>query len=316
MVKRLALLAVSLLLLLSACEAIYPIAPTPLPQAIPQATLAAGQVQMMELAARSTQVALELTLAAATDTAYTRATQAAQDWQSTSTMQAVAIQATADSRHALTQAAQITATAQTQATQTAWPMTATPMAATQMVIEMEATRLQRQAVWEQYIIPFQIIVPTILLIAAVILLFALFISAYHRFAPVVETRLRTVFHGEEVITMLPENQRMNFIQPGRNFGAGLHAGPDGIHVDGIAPDHQLQDRTTARHQAAVLAHALPPQRSTAVRRLMAPPAEMPHQPQTQPVRIEIVPPDQVRPWVDEVRQQMLLTTGEEMEDLK
>lgn len=310
MKKIMLFLFLAFLTFLTGCDA----APAGYPagQAVPQATLAAGQVQLMDLAARSTQIVLDLRAAEATDTFFSRATQSAQAWQATATRQAADAQATTIAQIEATQAAQTTATAQVMATQTAWPMTATPLAATQAAIILQAVETERKAYWDQFVIPLRVILPTVLFTVVLVLLIVGGVAIYRRMAPVWEMRSRTIFTPSgEILNIIPRDSQVNILLPGRSFGPVLENRPEGVRLEGLPGDPQLQDRTTARHQAAILARALPRAQANAVKHLAMAPKEATQPPALPPVRVEIVPPQQLRPWIDEVIPQLQEHSEEE-----
>lgn len=291
------------LVCLTSCDT----APTVYPagQTIPQATLAAGQVQLMDLAARSTQVFLDIQSAEATDAAFTRSTQAVNEWQATATKQFVDAEATAVARAEATQAAHATATVQMAATQTIWPMTATPLSATQAALVLQAAETEKRAYWDQFVIPLRVILPTVLFMVAIILLIIGGVSLYRRMAPVWEMRSRTIFTPSgEIISIIPRESDVNLIMPGRSLGPVLENRPEGVRLDGLAEDPQLQDRVTARHQAVLLARALPRAQANVAKQLSIASEKLSPTSALPPIHVEIVPPKQLQPWIDEVIPQL------------
>ena len=225
-----------------------------------QATLAAGQAQAQNLAIQSTQVALNMTQAAATDTYFLRQTERSQHESATAQSQ----RATASQETHLqglthtaeieeTKAAHATNTAYAIHTATAWPQTATPLAATQQVIIAQAEAAERRAHWEQILIPLKVIFLSLLGFVILVLLVLGGVRAYRRLLPALELRLGTIPRGPHDAPLLLLNNLI--IDPDRNFGPALHLGQEGAQTTGLAPTPQLQERLVARDQMVDLARS-------------------------------------------------------------
>ena len=274
-----------------------------------QATLEAGQAKALDLAIQSTMVALNLTQAAATETYFLQQTVRAQ--QATATAQAqeataiqqAHLQGLTDTASVVqTQAAQATQTANAALTATAWPQTATPLAATQQVIIAQAEAAQRRAHWEQILIPLQVISFSALGFAILVLLVLGGVKAFRRLLPALEMRLRTFRRGPHDAPLFFLDDLI--IDPDRNFGPALYFDQDGARTTGLAPSPQLQERLVARDQAVDLART----RSTPRSRRRVSPLETFPNINLYPaptVEIEIVDPQQVKPWLDEVEHKLL-----------
>ena len=274
-----------------------------------QATLAAGQAQAQNLAIQSTQVSLNMTQAAATDTYFLRQTERAQHESATAQSQ----RATASQQAHLqglthtaeieqTQAAQATNTAYAIQTATAWPQTATPLAATQQAIIAQAEAAARRAHWEQVLIPLRVIFLSLLGFVILVLLVLGGVRAYRRLLPALELRLGTIPRGPHDAPLLLLNNLI--IDPDRNFGPALHLGKGNAETTGLAPTPQLQERLVARDQAVDLARSQGPGRSRRQSATIEPFTEILEAPASS-VEIEIVEPDQVQPWLDEVEHNLL-----------
>jgi hypothetical protein len=273
-----------------------------------QATLAAGQAQAQDLAIQSTQVALNMTQAAATETYFLRQTERAEQKSATAQSQ----QATASQEAHLqglthtaaveqTQAAQATNTAYAIHTATAWPQTATPLAATQQVIIAQAEAAERRAHWEQILIPLKVIFLSLLGFVTLVLLVLGGVRAYRRLLPALELRLGTIQRGPHDAPLLLLNNLI--IDPDRNFGPALHLGQEGAQTTGLAPTPQLQERLVARDQMVDLARSQSgrSQRQGSIQETIETITPKP----VSDVQIEIVEPDQVQPWLDEVECKLL-----------
>lgn len=298
-------------------------------QADAQATIAAGQGQMAELAVRATEVALNLTLAAATEQAFVRQTEQAQALTATAVQSAANATATASQESSsatykaqtqtaasvatqtaealATRSAEGTATQAAANTATAWPLTQVAIQATQARIVAETEQVRQEAYWRQFVVPFWVFLSVVI---AALIVWGL-VLAYRRLLPVLDLRLRTLRDAQtgETLLLLDSGQRLNFLQPRRSFGPALLSGPEGVQVSGLAPENELQDRTTARAQAADLARVLPPGQKRAAQKLVQPqPDNVPITEPTDAVvegHYRVVEPDTVRPWLDDVRAQLL-----------
>lgn len=233
-----------------------------------------SQAQQATLAAAQTRDAIHLTATAVS--AYATATQAAADSRATQTQQAADLLAT-----------QSQATASASAATAAWLITQTPLAATQQAII-------RQQNWDQWVVtPARTILPVVFSTVTGIMLLLWAWRAAPKIGPRLlrlleagELRLRTIISPDgEMVTFLPRSDEVDVIQPKRNFGAAMRQGPEGISVEGMAPDYQLQADTTARQQAAVLADHLPAGRRNAPRDLL----------QTMPSTVRVIAPNEALP---------------------
>jgi len=285
-----------------------------------KATLEAGQAQAMNLAIQSTMVALNLSQAAATETYFLQQTARAQQGTATALAQeATATQATRNSTATASQQAYLQGLSQTaavvqaqavQATQTAnaahtattWPQTATPLAATQQAIVAQAEAAQRRAQWEQILIPLQVIAFSALGFAILVLLVLGFVKAYQRLLPALEIRLRTFRRGPHDAPLVFLDNLI--IDPDRNFGPALHFNRTGAHTAGLAPTPQLQERLVARDQAVDLARTQPMTTSRQRPSSLEAFANINPEPAST-LQIEIVEPQEVKPWLDEVEHKLL-----------
>lgn len=339
-------LVIGWMLALVACGTVTPVATQPIPtpsasllppyiataqnaQAEAQATIAAGQGQMAELAVRATEVALNLTLAAATEQAFARQTEQAHAMTATAFQNAQNATATASQESSnatgtaqmLATAGAATSTAEAQATRdaegtatqaaantaTAWPMTQIAMNATQARIVAETEQVRQEAYWRQFVVPFWVFLGA--LIAALIVLGL--VLAYRRLLPVLDLRLRTLRDTQtgDTLILLDPATRLHSLQPRRSFGPALLSGPDGVKLDGLAPDANLQDRTTARAQAVELAHALPNGQKRAAQKLTnnadGAPTEGAPAGEIVEGTYRVVESESVRPWLDDIRAKLL-----------
>ncbi len=161
-----------------------------------QATVDENQRRLMELSIRGTEVSQNMAWAAATQQAIAAQTQMI--WNATGTAQSQAATATY-SAYALnvTQTAhaqaildiQATHTAQAINTQRAYSLTATPWAAIQAGIVQRRNESERRAWWGEFVVTP---LKVILITLVVILLIAGGVMAYHRLMPALELRLRTI----------------------------------------------------------------------------------------------------------------------------
>ncbi len=193
----------------------------------------------------------------------------------TATAQAVTRQAESDRATSTAQAAATaTAIANAEATQgaeerisasqTAWPPTAEALQKTQSAADRAEKIAALQDEWQGIMTPLKPILMGAFWICLVLFLFIGAVVLYRRFAPDVSYKLRTFTTPDgEVVIALPASTRINVIQPKRNLGAGLVAGPDGIKVAGIPeidgrPALPAQAGVVARLQAGQAFHYLPP----------------------------------------------------------
>ena len=222
-----------------------------------QATLVAGEAERVNLANQSTQVALNLIQAQATQDHFIQQTAYAAEITVTAKAEAAQATATAFAYEAIlaqTQAVYMTQTAHAIQSATAWPQTATPQAATQIAIVAQAQTIERRAYWSQIMVPFWAIFKA--LIGLLTLLAAIYL--FKRLLPALILRSRTIISPDgEMITFLPEREHIRTLLPGRAAGPVVHADMAQSQVSGLAPEPSLQENTLARHQAIRMASVLP-----------------------------------------------------------
>lgn len=228
---------------------------------------------------RATSQALD-----ATATAYARdsdATATAESRNATVTAAAAIAQATLEARQATETMESRSATATMQAAVDAVAQTA--QAAQAVMLEATADAVRRQSEREEAIQGVRTAAPWVGL--ALVVAASVILGSY--FAPVLKARWQVIRRkadeGEPVVVLERERIRL----PLRSFG------PDGV----AAPTPDLQDRVTARAQLpAVVAAARG--RSGLVRGVRRQPASSP------PV-ICVVEPDEIRPWIEDARAQLV-----------
>ncbi len=122
--------------------------------------------------------------------------------------------------------------------------------------------------------------------------------------------------GDAKILVIPDGKGgMMILDPDRSFGPALQIVEGQVSQPPLAPP-EYQDRVTARDQAVDLTHrGLPaeaarrrpqlPQRLTGILPALGDPASVATAP-----TIQIIPPEQVRPWLDEVTPKALTTAVE------
>ena len=166
-----------------------------------QATLDYHQRQLMELAIQGTEISLNMAQAAATQqfiTAQTQmvwdATAAAQSQAATATYSAYILNVTQTAQAQAILDVQTTHTAQANATQTAYSLTATPWTALQADIVRTREESERRAWWDEFIVTP---LKVILITLVVVLLIVGGVRAYRRLMPVLELRLRTISRGND-----------------------------------------------------------------------------------------------------------------------
>ena len=264
-------------------------------QANAQATIVAGQAL---IAAASVQ----MTIAAATDQAAAQQTQVA--LAETQSADATATQASVQATTTAIAAAQATETRSAEQTATAIAYaqaTTTQIAANQatgtaiavaqatgtraavlqatddhlraLAAQGTATALLRstqreqdEANWGRAATAFWLFFWPVLTVLMVLGL----VYAYVKLLPALNLWLRTRRGANgETILALDYRDKVNLILPARSFGPALLNRAEGVTTDGLAPDPQLQDRTTGRAQAVELANALPAGRKAAAQKLVA-----------------------------------------------
>jgi len=151
-----------------------------------QATLEYNQRQMMELAYQATAVSLNMAQAAATQQSIANAAAIAQSQAATATYSAYIRNITQTAQAQAILNVRATQTAQAIAALTAIPLTITPLAETQAAILFEQRKYERQSNWGELITPLMIILTTLV----IVLLIVGGVSAFRRFMPVLEFRMR------------------------------------------------------------------------------------------------------------------------------
>ena len=213
--------------------------------------------------------------------------------------------ATAQAAIVVTNNAQSTATHQAIASATAWPQTATPLAATEIAIIAKAADTERRRYWATFVSPFLLFLSATVLITIIVGV----VTTFRRLLPVWELRTRTIFSPDgEIVTILPAEEEIKALMPGRSFGAAMHSGKDKTIISGVASDPILQDRVVARNQAARLIASLPLGRTPQeAQHLLAPPkdkkiAQTNDLPVIEVIDAEVVP---VKNWIEEVSEKFL-----------
>ena len=186
-----------------------------------QATTDYYQRQLMELSIRGTEVSQNMARAAATQQSIAEQTQMA--WNATATAQSQAATAT-KSAYILdvTQTAQAqtildvqsTHTAQAEATLTAYSLTATPWAAIQADILRMRNERERRAWWEEYVVTP---LKVILFTLVVVLLIVGGVVAFRRLMPVLELRLRTISRPDDSPLLLVDGMIVDPVPPHRRL---------------------------------------------------------------------------------------------------
>ena len=182
---------------------------------------------------------------------------------------------------------QLAAAANDRSTQTAWPQTATPLAATEAAILRADQAAQQRAEWDQYVIPIQSILPSLLLGIIAILLVIGGILLYPRLVSLlkaVELRTRTYRtpDGEMQVALDPD-QPVNWVLPNRAAGHALLNRNNDVSVSATPAGPEWQDRVTGRDQTIHLARAVAsaqPQQRKQMQRMLAQQAPAPQLPPT------------------------------------
>ena len=114
--------------------------------------------------------------------------------------------------------------------------------------------------------------------------------------------------GDAPILVLPlQGGGETVIDPDRSFGPALEIRDDVCQPQLAPPEYQAG--VTARDQAVdLVSRGLPGQAGTSQRRKVLPPHIHPSSPRA---LIRIVPPEQVRPWLEEVEPKVLGRVEEE-----
>ena len=194
------------------------------------------------------------------------------------------------------------------ASQTAWPQTATPLAATEAAILRADRAAQQRAAWDEYVIPIQSILPSLLLGTIAILLVVGGILLYPRlvsFLKALELRTRTYRtpDGEMQVALDPD-QPVNWVLPDRAAGHALLNRSNQVDVSATPAGPEWQDRVTGRTQTIHLARAVASAQSEQRKRMqkiLAQQAPAPQLPPTTPANTpRIVVLDPANPDVSEV----------------
>ena len=151
-----------------------------------QATLVYDQRQLMELAYQATTVSLNMAQAAATQQYIANAAAIAQSQAATATYSAYIRNITQTAQAQAILDVHATETAEAIAALTAIPQTITPLAETQAAILFEQRKYERQSNWGELVTPLMIILTTLV----IVLLIVGGVSAFRRFMPVLEYRMR------------------------------------------------------------------------------------------------------------------------------
>jgi hypothetical protein len=164
-------------------------------EAAAQATADHNQRRLMELSIRSTEISQNMAQAAATQEFIAAQTQAAwntaataQSQAATATYAAYAIYVTQTAQAQVMLANQATQTSQEKAIRVAYSFNATPFAAIQSEIVRARDESNRRALWEEFVVTP---LKVILFTLVVLLLIAGGVLAYQRLMPVLELRLRS-----------------------------------------------------------------------------------------------------------------------------
>ena len=265
------------------------------------------------VAGRATATAMAWQATATTQAA--QATATARAWEATATAQAA--RATATTR---AQAVQATATARVgwatatadailwqqaaTATRSAWEVQATSTAvaaaaiATAQAAQAEQARLEAERA--RLVYPVRAYGPWVVLAVTVILLTW---GGYLAF-PALAARLRAVprdRRGDAPVLLLPKpGGGIVVVDPDRSFGPATVIDTEVTQPQLVPPEYQ--DRTTARDQAVdLVTRGLPGERR---KRRWTPTALLNPGRQRPPV-VRVVPPEAVKPWLEEVEHKVL-----------
>jgi hypothetical protein len=162
-----------------------------------QATLDYNQRQSMELSIRGTEIGQNMARAAATQQFIIEQTQmvwndiaTAQSQAATATYSTYKLNVLQTANAQVVLDAQATQTAQADATRTAYSLTATPWAAIQAKIVRAQNESERRAWWDEFVVTP---LKVILFTVVVLLLIVGGVKSYRRLMPVLEFRLRTIW---------------------------------------------------------------------------------------------------------------------------
>ncbi len=266
-------------------------------QAAAQATMTAGQAAMVGVNLTATTVALDMQRAAATQNAVATAT-------------AVAIQATAQSQQATATAqARGTATAiaveaiHAEATRQAFVLSVTQQAATleatatAQVLQAQATALAAQAEREQLAVEQQRMMNQVWAVtkwAVLIIAFLVIVFLLHRL-----TALRVVKRDNGKVLVVMGGGRMVY-DPDRNPAPVLEV--DGGHARLPRVSEAMQAATTARDQAIALALAIGQRRRVSGQQIPATTVATQSIPAN--ITVEVLPPERLRSWLEDVERQL------------
>ncbi len=252
------------------------------------------RVREQSAAATATQQA-RYEMATATAWAAT-ATAASVQATATARTQAIAATATATSWAATATADAVAWSQAATATRSAWEVQATSTAvaaaaiATAQAAQAEQARLEAERA--RLVYPVRAYGPWALLFTA----FALLLWAGYRMARAAEARVRAVPRDARGDAPLFIDEKGNIIDADRSLYPVVNA-----QYPQLPPE--VQDRVTARDQAVdLMSRGLPGQASGQRRRL---PPNLPAMAPPPRALIRIVPPEQVRPWLEEVEPKVL-----------
>ncbi len=283
------------------------------------ASTATAQAQHATATARAWEAQERAAAQSATATAMAwQTTVQAQQAQATATSQAQQATATADAErfHAQATATESALRAQAQATAMAWGMQATATAEawrTQATVQAaQADKARLDAERERMIYPLKAFGPWAILAMAVVFI----LWGGYRLVGALEMRLRVVnrdARGDAPLLVLRTGRLgIAVVDADRSMGPATLLMNDSVSQPALAdPDRQAQ--VTARDQAVDLAHRGLPAGSEAqkkrvaqaARMLTAEPQPEPVEPRPLPAGLRIVPPAEVRRWLDDVKPKAL-----------
>jgi hypothetical protein len=205
-------------------------------KAAAQATLDSDQRELMELSIQATEISQNMAQAAATQQFITDQNQ--MTWEAAAVAQSQA--ATATYSAYILNLGRSAQTAEANATLTAYSLTATPWAVIQADIARTQEQAERRALWNEFVVTP---VTLFLLVLVALLLIAGAVIAYLRLMPVLELRLRTMSRvGRGPLLLVdgmvvhrdPQNRRSIPGQPGRVYLPPLPSGGP-VHVEVVDP---------------------------------------------------------------------------------
>jgi len=181
-----------------------------------------NQRQLMELSIRSTEVSLDMARAAAMQQFILEQTQIAgnetaiaDSQDATATSSAYTLKATQTARAQELLAIQSMHTVQAYATQTAASLTATPWTALQADILRTRNENARRAIWNEFVVTPL----TVILITLVVLLLIVGgVMAYLQLMPALELRLRTIYRNNDGPLLLADGMVLDHEPSNRQLG--------------------------------------------------------------------------------------------------